>query len=102
MKNHKLLPMKTVRVPVILSNFKKDEISLMIYSLFNELYLLNELKEKALDKKYQETKQVRIYIKEIFKETLQFICKNEKLSIQDVVKYSLILHENDPMFFNSK
>ncbi|MFT6219789.1 MAG: aspartyl aminopeptidase [Rickettsiales bacterium] len=95
-KNHS----HTVRIPKILSHCRRDQICIAIYHLNNELFDLKNLREKAEDEKYSDLCQVKITLDPKFEDLLQFICKEEGLTVKDVITYSLILEENNPMFFN--
>ena len=97
-KNHS----HTVRIPRILSNCRKDQICITIYHLNNELYDLENLRRKAENSKYSEVCQIKVVLEPKFEDLLQFICKEEGLSVKDVITYALILEENNPMFFEIK
>ena len=92
----------TVRIPKVLSHCRKDQICVAIYHLSNELFYLKSIKQKATDEKYSDLCQIKVVLEPKFEDLLQFICKEEKLSVKDTIKYALILEEDNPMFFENR
>jgi aspartyl aminopeptidase len=92
----------TVRIPKILSHCRKDQICVAIYHLSNELFDVNSLKKKVQEEKYSNLCQIKVPLEPRFEKLLQFICKEEKLTVKDVITYSLILEEENPMFYEIK
>jgi hypothetical protein len=99
MKEEKKNYPHTVRIPKILSHCRKEQICIAIYHLNNELFDLENLRKKAEDQKYSELCQIKVVLEPKFEDLLQFICKEEGLTVKDVITYSLILEEGNPMFF---
>lgn len=92
----------TVRIPKTLSHCRKDQICLAIYHLSNELFDLEKIKLKSKEEQYSEICQIKVSLEPKFADLLQFICKEEDLTVKDVITYSLILKEGDPMFYEVK
>ena len=92
----------TVRIPKSLSHCRKDQICIAIYHLSNELFDINSLKKKAQENQYLDLCQIKITLEPKFEDLLQFICKEENLTVKDAITYSLILEEGNPMFYEAK
>jgi hypothetical protein len=92
----------TVRIPKSLSHCRKDQICVAIYHFSNELFDIESIKQKAKEEKYAELCQIKISLEPKFEDLLQFVCKEEELTVKDVIIYSLILEEGNPMFYEAK
>ena len=91
-----------VKIPKVLSHCRKDQICLVIYHLSKNLFDLELLKQKAKEDQYLDLCQIRVILDQKMEDVLQFICKEENLTVKEVIIYSLIAEENNPMFFEIK
>ena len=80
-----------VKIPKTLANFDKKHVGAMIYNLMNNIHQIDKLKLEVSKEEYTDQTQVRIQINQQFQDVLNFLCKNEKMTIRQTIILSLIL-----------
>lgn len=90
MKDSKLYT-HIVRIPRVFSKYPKEDYGGAIYRLFNEIGKLNQIKQASNQIEYQEQSKVRLKLEQKIQDVLEFLCKEESLTVQQVFSFALIL-----------
>ncbi|MBT4989379.1 MAG: hypothetical protein HOM96_02425 [Rickettsiales bacterium] len=90
---------KNIRIPRQLKNYRKEKLSMAIYSLLSHPEKIEKLQAQVNQIEYRESCQVRIQFEDEVNEWMSILSGTYNLSLKDIVTLSLLNKEGNSYFF---